>query len=233
MYVGKVNDVAGLVTVAPNSYSYEYGATVNQSIISGYSSVATDALSLVTLPPGNVYAARLDSTTTSLVTDSKSVTYRSEVPITARIQNVTGQHSFQPMYASRVVCVDTNTYFNSFISIGNQTPVWLGIVGIDTNYGTTDLQLSGLSVNTQYRIEVAMCIEYIPMKGTAFTALSRRAAKVPISKLIVADDVLSSLPVSTPTSTAVDKVAEQNLANQLKAQAQDLLNTATSKPVTR
>jgi len=140
------------------------------------------------------------------------------------------------MWPVKVIPVDTASYIPTTLSwdLGtfNTAP---GYAGVATDFNITDIQLTGAQAGATFRIEVALCVEYVPANGTAFSLIAKPASNIPKDILSSADRAISALPVSqvdtaASTNSAVKGAAQltaqqitaaSNLANQIAAQTKD------------
>lgn len=215
-YTGTALNASGTVTVINNSFQYQYGGMTNQNTVSLTQLAPGGAFSTISVTARNMYVARFDTKDSVNNLTPDSMTYRTEQPIIARLQSNSDDHPFHTMYAAGVVPVDTATYATTYIPwdtsiFGDGGAV--GICGVATDFNLIDLYLTGCANASTFRVEVALCVEYVPISGSSFSPLAKPASVVPHDSLKTVDRIVNNLPSSSVDSPSANKQAGDAVAD--------------------
>lgn len=212
-YTGNASTASGTVTVQPNNFTWQYGGTANVNSISYTAySIGAATFSVGTQAQGTVYVGRLDTYPLGGEMSRDSQTYRVEQPIFVRLPQLTYDHEFFPMYATRVSPIETTHQTCPVVAFPDGT--WTsvpGFVGMATDWSLTDITISGATPGSAFRAEIAYCIEYVPALGSAFTPLAKQAPKQSPS-LKNEDGKIGQLPTSQTDTRQSHQQSQDSVA---------------------
>lgn len=179
IYTGTALNAAGIIRVRRNRSMYTYGGALNQSTLTTYLNNGTNVTTDTSLTARSFYTSRFDINDASNIMDKTVMTYRPEVPITARLIQTEDHYEFANVYPVKVQPLDTGTYRQCIVAVGSgQQPIYTnnpGFAGYDNRFDDTIISATGIPSGNTYTLELALCIEYTPSQTSTFAPLAKGA----------------------------------------------------------
>jgi len=203
IYTGTSMNASGVIVVHRNRATYTYGGGLNQSTVSGFYSSSGTIVPLGPYAARNFFVSRYDLNDSSTIIDRTTQTFRPEVSVLALMTRSSDSYQHYPLYPVKVLPLDTATYKPVISSLFNNSPTFSNVpafVGYDDDWENTIVMITGAQAGTSFRVELNLCVEYVPAQNSTFQALAKpsKLAKAPALK--TAEKKIAQVPAGSVAS---------------------------------